>query len=187
MRRSSLLQGGDDAFRRGQMFAGRDYTPLHIYYRKSNGEECICPIGCYNSCEDIAIISFLLLTLWCLLLALYALLLKAALVRVRPPVVASRVACSTAWSSSGASLMRACGSVARCVGRAWRGAPCLSHSLSPRRFFTPPGVVRAPQDASESGTALWIFFWLGFCFVCLVHSAVYMGSQEAKNNKDEEE
>lgn len=121
MRRSSLLQGGDDAFRRGQMFAGRDYTPLHIYYRKSNGEECICPIGCYNSCEDIAIISFLLLTLWCLLLALYALLLKAAL------------------------------------------------------------------DASESGTALWIFFWLGFCFVCLVHSAVYMGSQEAKNNKDEEE
>ena len=48
-------------------------------------------------------------------------------------------------------------------------------------------VVRAPQDASESGTALWIFFWLGFMFVCLVHSAVYMGSQEAKNNKDEEE
>ena len=61
------------------MFAGRDYSPFHLYYRKSDGNECICPLGCYNSCEDIFIITFLLMGLWSFLLGCYALLLKAAI------------------------------------------------------------------------------------------------------------
>ena len=61
------------------MFAGRDYSPFHLYYRKSDGNECICPLGCYNSCEDIFIISFLLMGLWSFLLGCYALLLKSAI------------------------------------------------------------------------------------------------------------
>ena len=100
------------------MFAGRDYSPFHLYYRKSDGNECICPLGCYNSCEDIFIISFLLMGLWSFLLGCYALLLKAAI--------------DTAESHTALSMITARNRPRDADAVRWRHAE-IAPALSPKR------------------------------------------------------
>jgi len=57
----------------------RGYQPLAIYIKKRDGSLMEIPLGCGNSSEDLGIVVGALLSLWCFLLALYALLLKAAI------------------------------------------------------------------------------------------------------------
>uniref|UniRef100_A0A6V1PWD1 Uncharacterized protein n=1 Tax=Heterosigma akashiwo TaxID=2829 RepID=A0A6V1PWD1_HETAK len=62
-------------------------------------KECIIPIGCGNTFEDLVIIFSLLGTLWCGLLGFYTLLLKAQIVSVFPFTIllSGYECCSMFW------------------------------------------------------------------------------------------
>jgi len=62
-----------------ELYAHQKYKPFKAVYTKSNGEKIDLNVGCWLACQDLAIMLSILLTLWAFLLAIYALLVKAAL------------------------------------------------------------------------------------------------------------